>query len=102
MTLAVIGSAREQARIEMVLRSMLHTKDWGFWIDATNLGDRQNSYYWSSSGLTLVYSNWDKSNPDNVSVENCVDVGALSYLWNTANCHLKGPFICQKRFMFEV
>lgn len=102
MTLPTVSTLREQMRLESVLRTTTHAKDWGFWIDATNLGDRQNSYYWSQTGMNMVYSNWEKTNPDNTGKENCVDIGALSYLWNTADCHLTGPFICQKKFMFDL
>ena len=59
---------------------------------------RQNASYEWSSGLPFVYDNWDSSEPDNYSNENCVVMLRNSpFAWHDADCAGTDYYFCEKR-----
>ncbi|XP_076271470.1 C-type lectin 16-like [Rhynchophorus ferrugineus] len=70
----------------------------GFWIFATNLGDK-SSYHWLHSGRSVIYSVFFSYQPNNAdNIENSLQIFQLtkgSFFWNDVPCAFNLRFICQ-------
>ncbi|KAF7273845.1 hypothetical protein GWI33_013476 [Rhynchophorus ferrugineus] len=94
-----IISEKDQQDVEEILR-LSRELGWeqGFWIFATNLGNKV-SYYWLNSGRPIFYSLFAPGQPDNAgNKENCLEVFQTTtghFAWNDAPCDYKLRFICQ-------
>ncbi|XP_076269416.1 C-type lectin mosGCTL-7-like [Rhynchophorus ferrugineus] len=76
----------------------------GFWIFATNLGNKI-SYYWLHSGRPMFYSLFAAGQPNNAEKkENCLEVYQITkskFAWNDAPCDFNLRFICQYKQNFS-
>ncbi|XP_076271398.1 collectin-10-like [Rhynchophorus ferrugineus] len=94
-----IVSLKDQRDVEEKLQTVRELGwEQGFWIFATNLGNKV-SYYWLNSGRPIFYSLFAPGQPDNAgNKENCLEVFQTTtghFAWNDAPCDHKLRFICQ-------
>ncbi|XP_076269488.1 C-type lectin mosGCTL-7-like [Rhynchophorus ferrugineus] len=97
---AEVLSEADERELEEALKPFNETGPYeGFWIFATDLGDKAN-YYWLHSNLPLFYSLFSDGEPNNVATENCLEVFQKSsgiFSWNDCPCDLKLRFVCQRK-----
>lgn len=76
-----------------------------FWIGATNLGGKEDRFYWTTKGIIINYfdsgfTNWQSDEPNNLDKEHCVNLKTYKSnlnAWNT----LKIYFICENQMDVE-
>ncbi|XP_044207430.1 galactose-specific lectin nattectin-like, partial [Thunnus albacares] len=91
--LASIHSADENSFLRnLVIRvtgHCLHTWIGGF--DAV----KEGTWMWTD-GSRFDYRRWGTGEPNNVGVENCIEMNFRGSFWNDGRCSWTRPFVCAK------